>query len=329
MHNFPYLSYFPVCFPIKSHLFEYKMDLKVPPAPHNYEDELQGLFLFLEPVKAKSSPVSMHQHLLSQLQAAETEKFKLIHDFTVKLRQEERERLNLLSKIADLEGIRMRLEEEMTPDLDMIQGNSSENQLEIDALRLENERLKSELKQKIETFSSLKDSEMKLEMDHFKTQIRILELENTSKNNEISNLEQKCDQIVSENDEMRGKIGNFEREIREIRRLKVEIETENYDLRRKTVDLTEENTAFLEKISEETPNYAILQEKLEETTEKIRDLEEILLQTSVNYEEMRQNVPVQLESRCLKPRNRSKSAKKRSKSRNLHIKAKKSLQKAV
>ena len=255
--------------------------------------------------------LSQSSHLLyTQLQASQSLKFKLIHDFTLKLREEEQNRLNLLAKINELEEICRNLDTKILQN----RPKSRENEDEMRFLRMENEKLKKELKERIDAFANVRNSEIRRETDNFQTEISILQSELTKKDQKIAILRENFSDFEAENRKLQGNIEKLEREMSEIVQNMRDIKGKNSDLRRETARLTVENETLAGKMREEKPNYAVLEEKLEETTERIRNLEEMLMQTSVNYEELRQQTSSQGEMKGEKRRNRSKSEKKRKKS---------------
>jgi hypothetical protein len=302
--------------------------------PHSYEDDLKGLFPSQHPPLPLATPnpldhsseiTALKKLLSDQAKDFEAEKFKLMHDFTVKLREEERYRIDLLSKIAELEGIRLALEKDLfegTMGSSRLQGKqaeSEENREEMMALRDENARLRTELQQRIEALATIRDSESRLETEHLRTQIRLLELEVSSKQDDHLRLQKTLSSSQQEAKKLREEIGKLEREVGECRRDRAEIEQENADLRQETARLNAESNRLLQKMQSfaetDRPDYASLQMRLEDTTLRIRNLEEMLLQTSENYEEIRQHASLQGEMKRNRVRNSSKGERKRSKSK--------------
>lgn len=304
--------------------------------PHSYEDDLKDLFLaqvspslpsVSTPSDHTSEVAALKKQLCDQAKDFETEKFKLMHDFTVKLREEERYRVDLLSKVAELEGIRLALEKDLfegTIGSRRQQGKwpeSEENREEMQTLRDQNARLRSELQQRIEALGTIRDSESRLETEQLRTQLRLAELDCSSKQDEVLRLQKALACAMLEARKMREEAGKWEREVEDCRQSRAEVERENADLRQETVRLNAESNRLLQRIqsfsesSRETPDYASLQQRLEDTTLRIRNLEEMLLQTSENYEEMRQHASIQGEMKRNRGRNASKGERKRSKSK--------------
>jgi len=300
--------------------------------PHSYEDDLKDLFLSQIPpaFPTVSSPsdhtvvAALKKQLSDQVRDFEAEKFKLVHDFTVKLREEERYRVDLLSKVAELEGIRLALEKDLFEGSRRQPGkwpDSEENREEMQALRDQNARLRTELQQRIEALGTIRDSESRLETEQLRTQLRLAELDCSAQQDELLRLQKALSSAQYEAKKGREDVGKLEREVAECRRDRAEVERENADLRQETVRLNAESNRLLQRIqsfsesSRDTPDYASLQQRLEDTTLRIRNLEEMLLQTSENYEEIRQHASTQGEVKRYRGRDASKGERKRSKSK--------------
>lgn len=182
----------------------------------------------------------------------ESERFRLIHDFTVRLREEERRRAELLSKVAELEDARMRLERELFESRGERQGVRGEMRANGDFVGWgETERLQK--------------------------QLRAAENQLDGKREELSKMEHQVTSLQHENALLKGEVGKFEGDSNTFRR-------ENSTLRLENERLNQENdrlTAKLQElvgISNEVPTgeYATLQHRLETTTLKIKSLEELI-----------------------------------------------------
>lgn len=179
----------------------------------------------------------------------ESERFRLIHDFTVRLREEERRRAELLSKVAELEGVQMRLERELFesrgPGVDERARGGFEGWNEAERLQ-----------QQLRTAGNQLDA----------------------KREELGKVEHQVTALQHETIFLKEEMKKCESDLSNLRKENTTLRLENQRLNQENDRLTAKLQEFVG-ISKEVPtgDYASLQHRLETTTLKIKSLEELIM----------------------------------------------------
>ena len=189
---------------------------------------------------------TLKKRLIDMELTFESERFRLIHDFTVRLREEERGRAELLSKVAELEGVKMRLERELFESKGenyQFEGKNWENQTNF-------------------------------EVERMKNQLKNLEMQ---RNDEKRKFEAQISNLQQENSLFRDEIQKFEGNTSEIRQENSFLRLENQRLNQENDRLTSKLQEFVGLNTEKPVNdYAALQHRLETTTFRIKSLEDLI-----------------------------------------------------
>lgn len=200
----------------------------------------------------QDDPLTLKKRLIDLELSHESERFRLIHDFTVRLREEERRRAELLSKVADLEDARMRLERDLLESRAEIQGNGTQIRGNWD----------------LQDWTGT---------EKLQKQLRAAESQLAGKREELAQMERQVTALQHESAFLKGEVSKCEDDLSTFRRENATLRLENQRLNRENDRLTAKLQEFVG-ISSEVPTgeYEALQHRLETTTLKIKSLEELI-----------------------------------------------------